>query len=345
MSDEEKLKIQKQNLTQLILKSTALPFRWLKNSYRCFYCYDIFDEPDDLRRHNRLHDDREKRDAIDKDLELTVYIDAMNIECKLCSFQYDDMYEIMDHLICEHGVYFNKDVELSLRPFKLSSLNVQCCDCAASYKTFSYLLVHTNKEHKGAKASVLCDLCGSYFRTTYHLKIHKRKKHKKVDFKCTECDEIIPNYNKLKTHMQNYHEKKYKCFYCEEMLDTHYKRTMHMLTQHKIRDKIACPHCPKTFVFRSTMKRHLRETHLQEKNVVCPECGWKAFEFNRLQRHMMKHSNERNHPCTRCEKAFKTKKTLRQHVQNVHLKEFNVAKHYHAEKLANYNTQMQYQFF
>ena len=295
-----------------------MPFKWLKNSYRCFYCYEIFQESKDLKEHQEIHKTDEIAKKMKSFLDPEVSVDVSRIACKLCPENILDLYTLVDHLILKHGIKFNKDIGICMNPFKLNNLNVSCAICGGMYQTFGRLLFHTNKYHKGS-SNVLCDICGSHFKTNQRLKEHISIKHEQKTVKCRLCDDKMAPTT-IRTHMQRVHGKKYKCTSCSEVFETHYKRSLHMMTVHKNREKIKCSQCPLTFVFRSTMMRHLRETHLQEKNAICGICGWQSFEGSRLQIHMLKHTTERNFSCSVCGKAFKTKKTLREHCKNIHSK-------------------------
>ncbi|KAM3957656.1 zinc finger Y-chromosomal protein 1-like [Aphomia sociella] len=325
-SAKERLNIMRQNVVQVLLHSTVMPFRWLKSSFRCFYCYDVFQEPKDLKSHNQIthiDNDEEKSKSMRTYWEPTVFVDISNMSCKLCPENMTDFYQLIDHLMFDHDIPFNKDIGICMNPFKLYNISVACVLCDKVYSTFGHLLIHTNRDHKGC-SQLLCDVCGQHFRHANNLRDHINKEHGNKVVICTLCGEKINGINRMRTHMQNSHNKKYKCFICTDLFETHYKRSLHMMTVHKNREEVKCQHCPKTFVFRSTMMRHVRERHLQEKNVVCAVCGWKGFGDNRLQDHMMKHSNERNFKCSACDKAFKTKKTMRQHYNNIHEKVLRV---------------------
>lgn len=317
---QNKTAIMRQNVLEVLLKSTVLPFRWLKSSFRCFYCYDVFQEPKDLKAHQIIHtSDDDKLKAMKNYWEPTVYVDVSNLACKLCPAIITDFYKLIDHLIEVHNMHFNKDIGICMNPFRLNHISVQCVQCDRECRTFGHLLVHTNKEHKGC-TQVLCEFCGQHFKSNTHLRDHMNKIHSNRSVLCPLCGEEIHSANRMRTHMQNVHNKRYKCGACPELFDTHYKRSRHMMLVHKTREEVKCQHCPRSFVFRSTMMRHVRETHLQERNAICGVCGWRAFGAGRLQRHMMKHSNERNFKCPACEKAFKTKKTMKQHYTNIHEK-------------------------
>ncbi|CAH0698506.1 unnamed protein product [Spodoptera exigua] len=317
---KDKRNIMRNNVIQVLTKSTVMPFRWLKSSYRCFYCYDIFQEASELKLHQATHvGDEIKIQTMRNYWEPVVYIDVSNLSCSLCPESITDLHDLIDHLIGSHHVDYNKDVGTCMVAFKLDNFNVSCLACGANFYTFGPLLHHTNKDHKGTSA-ILCDICGQHFKDATLLRLHVKSVHENAIYLCTECGEKFDSKSKLKTHQKNSHdmEKKYKCADCSEVFQSIYKRSQHMASEHKNRPQIKCPHCPKTFVFRSMMMTHLRDSHLKFRNHVCGVCGWKAFNSNRLKNHMYKHSGEKNFKCEACDKAFTTKKIMRAHFARMH---------------------------
>jgi KRAB domain-containing zinc finger protein len=311
------------NVLQVLTKSTAMPFRWLKSSYRCFYCYDIFQEVADLKNHQEVHTgDEIKQQTMNNYWEQVVFLDTSDVSCKLCSEKIGDLYELIDHLTSQHGVDYNKDVGVCMVAFNLGNVNVTCLTCGAAFYTFGPLLFHTTREHKvlSSATAILCDVCGQHFKDSYLLKLHFKTVHENSGVLCMECGEKFETSAKLKTHQKNQHdmEKSYKCLVCAEIFQSNYKRSRHMAIEHKTRQEIKCLHCPKTFVFRSMMMTHLRDTHLKMRNHVCGVCGWKAFNSNRLKNHMYKHSGEKNFRCDVCQKSFSTKKIMKAHLSRMH---------------------------
>lgn len=295
-----------------------MPFRWLKSSYRCFYCYDIFQEPADLKQHQSKHvGDEIKKQAMENYWESIVYVDISDIACNLCPVGISDLHDLIDHLINVHNIDYNKDVGTCMTAFKLDNLSVKCLVCSDVFRTFGHLLTHTNKNHKGCSA-VLCDICGQHFKDSQLLRMHVKTVHQATVVLCPECGEKFDSRNKLHTHAIHHHDKKFKCLVCPETFLSHYKRSQHMAAEHKNRTEIKCLHCPKTFVFRSIMMTHLRDAHLKERNHICSVCGWKAFNSYRLTNHMYKHSGEKNFKCEACDKAFTTKKIMRAHFSRMH---------------------------
>ncbi|XP_050676702.1 zinc finger protein 728-like isoform X4 [Leptidea sinapis] len=262
---KEKRCAMRNNVIQVLIKSTVMPFRWLKSSYRCFYCYDIFQEPSELKDHQQIHSgDDVKVNAMNKYWEPVVYIDISNLTCKLCPENISDLYDLIDHLVEKHGVAYNKDIGLCMIPFKLDNLSLNCLTCGAIFYTFGPLLHHTNKDHKGVSA-ILCDVCGQHFKDANLLKLHMKTVHENNGLLCQDCGDKFESRYKLKSHQKYEHnvDKKYKCMECPQMFQSHYKRSRHMAVEHKTREEVKCPHCPKTFVFRSMMMTHLRDTHLK----------------------------------------------------------------------------------
>ncbi|XP_038220966.1 zinc finger and SCAN domain-containing protein 2-like [Zerene cesonia] len=320
LSTKEKRKIMRNNVLQVLIKSTVMPFRWLKSSYRCFYCYDIFQESSELKNHQITHvGDEIKEITMSKYWEPIVYVDISNLACKLCTENVTDLYELIDHLVDKHGTVYNKDVGTCMIPFKLDNFSLNCLTCGAGFYTFGPLLHHTNKDHKGTSA-ILCEVCGQHFKDGNLLRLHMKSVHENSGLLCQECGDKFETRYKLKSHQKYEHDmdKKYKCLVCTQIFRSHYKRSRHMATEHKNREEIKCLHCPKTFVFRSMMMTHLRDTHLKVRNHICSVCGWKAFNSNRLKNHMYKHSGEKNFKCDVCEKLFTTRKIMRAHFARMH---------------------------
>lgn len=318
-SQPSKLKVLRANAVAVLNNSTLMPFRWLKNVYRCFFCYDMFGETKDLKTHQDVHN---KDDNLSKIMQnywdQTVYVDITNISCKLCLTQHTDIDALIEHLIQEHNIQYNKEVN-TFSAFRLNPTAVECLECRQTFRTFGHLLIHTKRCHKG-NSEALCETCGKYFENGIELKKHNNAIHDKKSVICSLCGFNVENFTRMRTHMQRFHNKMYKCFYCNEMLPNHYKRSRHMLEVHKMKEKVKCPECDLSFVYRSTMLRHVRESHRRERNEICPLCGFQAFGKGRLTAHMKKHSDEREFGCNLCDKAFKTKKNLNQHIKNLHEK-------------------------
>lgn len=320
VSGREKLHALRESGAQLLMKSTLMPFRWLKSCFRCFYCYDVFKEPKDLKSHQFAHQDSDViTKTMNKYWDPLVYVDVSNISCRICPDKVNDLDTLIEHLATNHQIHCSKDIGTFIKPFKLQDITVHCVQCDKQYTNFAFLLIHTNKEHAGL-SPILCDICGQHFKTERLLRDHVNQEHEKKPVECSICGETVVSMTRMRTHLQRAHNKRYKCFFCSETFENHYKRTRHMILDHKKKEEHKCQHCSLSFVYRNRLLTHIREKHLREKNVMCNVCGWEGFGKTSLDLHMRKHSDERNYPCPSCDKAFKTRKNMRQHHINIHQK-------------------------
>lgn len=68
------------------------------------------------------------------------------------------------------------------------------------------------------------------------------------------------------------------------------------------------------------MKSHLKNAHLPSKDLECPLCHKLFKAVNNLKQHLLLHSEERSYVCDfeGCDKSFKQKPGLDQHIRVVH---------------------------
>lgn len=271
------------NVRNVVQASTVMPFRWLVSAYRCFYCYDVFHHPDELKSHHMLHDDTEILNAMRKFWDTTVYIDVSALSCKICSANLNSLNNLIDHLMIKHKIPYHKDV-VSFQSFKLGA-KVSCTMCNTEFDDFVKLLVHTTSKHQ-RNEDRLCDVCGRTFKP-HQIRMHLANEHRGKIVKCTYCN-VDFSVHTIRTHMTRVHNKLFKCQMCTETFQTVYKRAAHLTTVHRKREPVMCPQCPNTYYFQSTMRRHVKQVHMKEKNVVCNLCDWKGFKAYHLKQHFLK---------------------------------------------------------
>ncbi|XP_052745809.1 zinc finger protein 879-like [Bicyclus anynana] len=285
----------RKNIVQVLEKSTIMPFRWLSSCFRCFYCYEMFDKPQDLKSHQETHNPQDLEKNMRSYCEPLVHVDVSEISCKLCYARMDDVFQLVDHLIILHEIPFDREIGISLVPLNLDE-GPKCFFCAMVLKTYALLLAHMNKFHKNYFKS-LCAKCGRQFKGYEDLCRHaKSQTLEDYQEKCSQCG-LLVSYGVLRAHMKDVHGRRYKCLSCFEFFTSHYKRSNHMADVHNRRDRIKCSYCNKTFIFKSIMQRHVRENHLKVKNAVCEICGWKTFGKHELVNHMARHTSLRVIKC------------------------------------------------
>ena len=113
---------------------------------------------------------------------------------------------------------------------------------------------------------------------------------------------------------------KFKCKYlgCDFDCKSSWGLTLHVRSIHE-GVSYECGYCKKSFVDKSTLKKHVKTVHVNLKNFKCDECD-KSFGQNWiLQQHIaIVHRNEKEFKCDHCEKAFGQNGHLKIHMRRVH---------------------------
>ncbi|CAG4958671.1 unnamed protein product [Colias eurytheme] len=290
-----------------------MPFRWLRTCFRCFYCYEMFEIPDELKTHQTQHSKDDIEKAINNYYEENVFVDVSDLSCKLCTNILENIHQLVDHLMTEHGMYFDINAGLCMIPFELDEKK-QCIVCEIPMKSYGNLVAHMVKKHINV-TKMFCAVCNTRFKSTKQICSHLQGVQNETS--CSECS-VNLEASHLGDHMRGVHGKRYRCLACWEFFKTHYQRSLHMASIHKRRELFKCLYCPRTFIFASILRRHIRERHLKERNAICHICGWKTFGQHELNAHMVKHVSVKEHKCPFCEKMFKSKKNMRQHCVKSH---------------------------
>lgn len=303
------------NIVLLVQNSTVMPFRWLKTAFRCFYCYDIIEEPAALKKHQETHDAEQLiQSVMEKYWEHYVLVDISEVACKHCEDPITDLIDLSDHLFNNHELPC-KDIDLSkIMTVKIED-NIACYMCGEKFLTFGPLVTHCFQHNKDF-ANILCHICGQKFLTPVLLGRHMTK-HRNTTVKCNDCGKDFASENKLLTHKINMHNKQFKCLICSEMFKSRYTKLKHMAAEHNKRAEYQCPGCPKTFVFKSVMLSHA-QSHLQEKRYPCSICNYSTHNATQLKSHMGIHTGERNFKCHLCDKAYLSNADMKKHCRRTH---------------------------
>lgn len=304
----------RENIACLLNMSTALPFKYYMNRFRCFFCPKDFTDFVPLREHTLVNhpycDVDERGLKLCRGKDINVKLDIAALSCKICLESFLELDALIDHLIVNHKTNYDKTIKGFIQPYKLVQDHMVCPICQTTFRYFGKLLAHMNEVH--TDNNIICVYCGQTFRSQPNYRSHVSRYHKQENFKCP-CGESFDNIMKLKTHKNKAHRAKtHKCQQCTECFETIYQRLRHMVTVHNVGHK--CSFCGKVFTRNSFMNDHIRRAHYKEKNVECTVCGEKFFGNAHLKNHMVKHIGERNFHCDVCGKSFLWKKNLRGHM-------------------------------
>lgn len=310
-------------LISILEHSTALPFRKVGQTFRCFYCHTNIYFATELRSHYAEKHKNEnvivwvKRNVTKR--YFLVKLDITDLSCKICSQKIADLQELAVHLRA-HGIILGKDFD-NIVSFKLSDYEFKCTYCAKQYSFFPQLYSHIHQEH--LKKPCICAVCGLGFVDDRNLSSHM-KKHadKNKFFHCNVCERKFIEAANLNNHMKRSHGDN-RCHICNLTLKSEFRKENHMAKEHDfyIRE-FKCDLCPRKFILNKLLVTHIKNQHLKEKNKACDVCGARFFDMARLNQHKIKHSDKKPFKCDTCDKTFARRKTYRQHLR-IHSDERN----------------------
>ena len=136
-----------------------------------------------------------------------------------------------------------------------------CSICIKAFEDDTQLFDHKRNVHREKERPFVCKICNKSFTDVYYLHSHESADHS-GKCKCEICGDMFPSKSKMSLHKYKHKERKYKC-----------------------------DHCEMSFREDFTRERHVKRTHLKEKNVSCEKCGYKGFAMTDLRTHFLnKHS-------------------------------------------------------
>ena len=105
----------------------------------------------------------------------------------------------------------------------------------------------------------------------------------------------------------------YECPLCNIILKTKKNFRDHLKRHGKMEDRqFGCQQCPKRFVTRTELERHMR-IHSNEKPCVCNICGKRFRQPGHLVSHKRLHTGEKPYQCQQCGASFTTNSLLKTH--------------------------------
>ena len=252
-------------------------------------------------------------------------------KCDLCDFNYATKADLTNHMRNKHPSDPN-DLKCLQCPFvSTSSLSLkthvkyqhemkakfQCHLCERQYTQGNALRLHIRHKHEAIKKHV-CHICGSAQVNPRVLEKHIKVSH---EGQCPYC-EHIPNgtTETMEEHIETSHRKKNICDICQRGFVNQHSLKLHKRSQHSsspLPRNFICKVCGSDFLTRSGLRLHNVSIHEKPKKHECEKCG-KRFNFkNVLAGHMLTHE-EIALKCPQCSNTYRTKKSLKRHIQVHH---------------------------
>ncbi|OXA45234.1 oocyte zinc finger protein XlCOF19-like [Folsomia candida] len=204
---------------------------------------------------------------------------------------------------------------------------VKCEVCRKIFKNRDTLSGHISRIH-GNRKRPSCDTCHRVFSNSCNLRRHIDDAHgtsERPRFPCgfSGCEKTFVNKYLVSTHMKTEHVEnpiRFPCTLCGKDFKTRTELGKH-IRAHTTEKPYTCASCGRSFAQMGTMKRH-EMTHLEKSArdmFQCHVCPQTFLNRTSLQHHIrVGHENQRNYPCSSCDKRFSTSRDLMRHVEAVH---------------------------
>ncbi|XP_050676713.1 zinc finger protein 808-like isoform X2 [Leptidea sinapis] len=268
----------------------------------CDLCEHLFDGKVHLDEHRKIC-------AIgDKDINKIEDEKGVKYACRICDFRSKVRKTTLSHMRSRHAFTNCQICKLRLRREQLHLHNMtvhsipipRCNVCGQVFNSENKLSKHQENvchnaeivkkysvlEEKGKK-KYACNMCPLKLDTCLSIIRHVSRVHSEF-VSCALCKVKI-----MRTHIAAHKEKEHgmkspACGVCGRVFNSKSKMEKHQQVAHMGESNYKCPHCPKSFRWKTNLTYHLN-IHLGIKNYACDRCDAKFVQPNSLNYHMKKH--------------------------------------------------------
>uniref|UniRef100_A0A8C4HKL2 Zinc finger and BTB domain containing 40 n=1 Tax=Dicentrarchus labrax TaxID=13489 RepID=A0A8C4HKL2_DICLA len=144
-------------------------------------------------------------------------------------------------------------------------------------------------------------------------------------YSCRWCKKGFAYKCRMLAHMKRCsmsQEYEQQCLQCPAKLPNQRALQRHRVEAHnntaRVKKKVACDLCGRTFAHPSGMIYHKRTEHFEEKPFACEDCGAKFGANSSLKNHMRLHTGEKPYHCKHCDMSFSVAAALAYHTKKKH---------------------------
>lgn len=254
-------------------------------THACIICGKRYGSRDSIAAHLRAHLSKNIPKSTEKPTK------SQPQKCLECGWISKSRLLHDRHLLATHGIQVEQkcpfcqeilpDPKALVEHKRSLHSNDICYICAKSFLTLSDLNLHISRMHP--EMANLGSEAGKESAKHKPIKITRDKKEKTM---CEVCSKMVLSHN-IKLHMKNHQEK-----------------------------TLACPKCPRTFRWNSSLTSHLNSAHgdtVKTVTLSCEFCNKQFKDKSNLRQHRYSHTGG-PYSCKTCGRGFARKDLLKSHM-------------------------------
>lgn len=285
-----------------------------QGQYKCEICPNkVLTTPGFLRLHmEKIHNVFAAKDGLDE-VATSPSKNKKNL-CKICN-RYFSKIGIVSHMRSHKSNQLTSTTD--------GKKVLKCPLCLLTFSCRRNVQRHMKRVHPEGKqeqpAIFTCDLCPQSFQIVVqlyeHYKTHDETCEETVEgfnLNCDDCAVQLRTYEEYAKHVIEAHQhekvKPYKCRLCEARHGTRVALYMH----------INCHFVVTSETDETVIVKAPNRKRVAQQRCLCPVCGNDFCTRQILKQHMLIHIGLKPYACDFCDKFFRSKSALKEHIRGGH---------------------------